>query len=240
MYVWLNRGKNMEEFIDITKPALTVSDALTTRHSIREFDNRTIPEDMLNDIIQKSLRAPSWKNAQPWKIHVVSGEKRNLLASKLSNAAKSGSPNPSTAWLESYPSDAKKRMFDLGMKIYGVAGIERKDKNARDEFMLRNFTFFSAPTAIFLSSTFDLNFFVGIDLGCFVQSVLLIAREHGLGTCAQAALGAFPDVVSSELGLPSEEKILLGISLGYPKADSKLNQFHTPREPMEKLVNFYN
>ncbi|MCZ8238862.1 MAG: nitroreductase [Leptospiraceae bacterium] len=230
----------MEEFLDITKPANSVSEALTTRHSIREFDSRPIPENILHDIINKSLRAPSWKNAQPWKIHIVSGNQRNLIAEKLSEAAKSGQPNPATPWLESYPSDAKKRMFDLGMKIYGVAGIERKDKNARDEFMLRNFSFFGAPTAIFISSTFDLNFFIGIDLGCFLQSVLLMAREHGLGTCAQAALGAFPDVVTSQLSIPKEEKIVLGISLGYPKSESQLNSYHTPREAMENLVRFYN
>ncbi|MCG9873929.1 MAG: nitroreductase [Leptospiraceae bacterium] len=230
----------MEEFLDITKAASSVSEALTTRHSIREFDSRPIPENILHDIINKSLRAPSWKNSQPWKIHIVSGNQRNLLSEKLSQAAKSGQPNPATPWLESYPSDAKKRMFDLGMKIYGVAGIERKDKNARDEFMLRNFSFFGAPTAIFISSTFDLNFFIGIDLGCFLQSVLLMAREHGLGTCAQAALGAFPDVVTSQLSIPKEEKIVLGISLGYPKSESQLNSYHTPREAMENLVRFYN
>jgi nitroreductase len=230
----------MEEFLDVTKTAASVSEALTTRHSIREFESRPSPEDILYDIINKSLRAPSWKNAQPWKIHVVSGNQRDLMADKLIEAAKSGKPNPSTAWLESYPSDAKKRMFDLGMKIYGVAGIERKDKNARDEFMLRNFSFFGAPTAIFITSNFDLNFFIGIDLGCYLQSLLLMAREHGLGTCAQAALGAFPDVVSEQLSIPQEEKVILGISLGYPKSESQLNSYHTPRESMDKLVQFYS
>jgi nitroreductase len=67
-----------------------------------------------------------------------------------------------------------------------------------------------------------------------------MAREHGLGTCAQAALGAFPDVVTSQLSIPKEEKIVLGISLGYPKSESQVNSYHTPREAMENLVRFYN
>ncbi|TGK53260.1 nitroreductase [Leptospira bouyouniensis] len=227
------------ESISIHEVAKSVSEAMDTRHSIREYETKPIPEDLLNRIFEKALRSPSWKNSQPWKVHIVSGEKRNSLASALTNAATGSQPTPETNWPESYPSDAKKRMFDLGMKIYGVAGIDRKDKEARDQFMLRNFSFFGAPTAVFITSKFDLNFFVGIDLGCFLQSVLLLAREEGLGTCPQAALGAFPEVVRNELGLPKEEKVIMGISIGYPKAQSELNRFHTPREEASDLIRFY-
>lgn len=227
------------ESISIHEVAKSVSEAMDTRHSIREYETKPIPEDLLNRIFEKALRSPSWKNSQPWKVHIVSGEKRNSLASALTNAATGSLPTPETNWPESYPSDAKKRMFDLGMKIYGVAGIDRKDKEARDQFMLRNFSFFGAPTAVFITSKFDLNFFVGIDLGCFLQSVLLLAREEGLGTCPQAALGAFPEVVRNELGLPKEEKVIMGLSIGYPKAESELNRFHTPREEASDLIRFY-
>ncbi|TGM46928.1 nitroreductase [Leptospira biflexa] len=228
-----------QELISIHEVAKSVTEAMDTRHSIREYESKPIPEDVLRRVFEKALRSPSWKNSQPWKVHIVSGEKKNSLALALTSAAKESPPTPETGWPESYPSDAKKRMFDLGMKIYGVAGIDRKDKEARDQFMLRNFSFFGAPTAVFITSKFDLNFFVGIDLGCFLQSILLLAREEGLGTCPQAALGAFPEVVRSELGLPGEEKVIMGLSIGYPKAESDLNRFHTPREGSSDLIRFY-
>lgn len=227
------------EMISIHESAKTTTEALETRHSIREYLEEPVPDEILQRIFKKALRSPSWKNSQPWKVHIVSGNKREELALGLTKAARESSPQPETNWPESYPSDAKKRMFDLGMKIYGVAGIDRKDKEARDQFMLRNFEFFGAPTAVFITSKFDLNFFVGIDLGCFLQSILLLAREEGLGTCPQAALGAFPDVVRNHLGLPKEEKVILGLSIGYPKPDSELNRFHTPRESAEDLLRFY-
>lgn len=228
-----------QEMISIHDVAKTVTEAMNTRHSIREYEGAPIPEEVLQRIFTKALRSPSWKNSQPWKVHIVSGEKRKELSEALTDAAKSSNPTPETNWPESYPSDAKKRMFDLGMKIYGVAGIDRKDKEARDEFMLRNFSFFGAPTAVFITSKFDLNFFVGIDLGCFLQSVLLLAREEGLGTCPQAALGAFPVVVRNALGLPNEEKVIMGLSIGYPKANSDLNRYHTPREEANDLIRVY-
>ncbi|XDD46401.1 nitroreductase [Leptospira sp. WS39.C2] len=228
-----------QELISIHEVAKSVTEAMETRHSIREYETTPIPEEVLKRIFETSLRSPSWKNSQPWKVHIISGAKKEKLADSLTKAAMESSPAPETNWPESYPSDAKKRMFDLGMKIYGVAGIDRKDKEARDQFMLRNFSFFGAPTAVFITSKFDLNFFVGIDLGCFLQSVLLLAREEGLGTCPQAALGAFPQVVRNELNLPNDEKVIMGLSIGYPKPNSDLNRFHTPREESSDLLRFY-
>jgi nitroreductase len=229
----------MEEYIEITEASKSISEAILTRHSVREFTNKPIPPDVLEKLLALSTRSPSWKNAQPWQIHVVSGQTRDRLSDELVAAAKTSPPNPETAWLESYPSSAKKRMFDLGMKVYGVAGIDRKDKVARDEFMLNNFRFFGAPTALLITTTFDFNFFVGIDLGCYVESILLLAREYGLGTCAQAALGAFPNVVKEVLSIPDGQKVVMGISIGYPKVDSNLNRFHSPRESLSDLVKFY-
>ncbi len=231
--------ETIERFVEIAGRANTVEEAVRTRHSVREYEDRAVASEELRGLFADALRAPSWKNAQPWKVRVVSGAARDRLAEKLSAAALNGAPRPDTAWLESYPAEAKRRMFDLGMEIYGVAGIDRKDKAARDAFMLRNFSFFGAPVAAFVTTTFDLNFFVGLDIGCFLQNVMLLARSRGLASCPQAALGAFPDVVRAELGLPDNEKVVCGLSLGYPRADSALNRFHTPRESLANLTAFY-
>ncbi len=228
------------EMVDISGVAATVSEAMKTRHSIRRFDSKPVEQEKLDALFTTSLRAPSWKNSQPWNVHIVTGAKLAAMRDKLTAAALSGPPAPDIAWTVSYPADAKRRMFDLGMKIYGVAGIDRKDKAARDQFMVDNFKFFDAPVAVFITSNFEPNYYVGIDIGCYLQSVMLLAREHGLGTCPQAALSAFPEVVRAELGLPAEQKVLVGLSLGYPKADPELNRFHTPRETTEEKIHFYS
>jgi len=227
------------EFADITGSAKSVSDALNTRHSIRRFDTRPVEAEKLEQIFRTSLRTPSWKNSQPWSVHVVAGEKRKKLAELMTAAAVAGNVKPDIAWPTVYPADAKRRMFDLGMKIYGVAGIDRKDKAARDQFMADNFKFFDAPVAVFITSNFEVNYYVGIDIGCYLQSVMLLAREHGLGTCPQAALSATPGIVRAELGIPEDHKLLVGLSLGYPLPDPELNRFHTPREAYEEKVKFY-
>ncbi len=229
----------MGEFQAVGGRSETVRDAVYSRHSIRHYESRPVPRAELDALFADALRAPSWKNSQPWKIHVLTGASRDRMADRLQAAARAGTPAPDTAWLESFPADAKRRMFDLGMKIYGVAGIDRKDKDARDAFMLRNFEFFGAPVAIFITTRFDLNFYVGLDLGCFLESIMLLARERGLGTCPQAALSAFPDVVRAELGLAPEDRVVCGLSLGYPREDSDLNRFHTPRLDATEILAYY-
>lgn len=228
------------ELKDITGTAASVSEAMNTRHSIRRFDTRPVEQEKLDALFSTSLRTPSWKNSQPWQVHVVTGEKRNRMAELLTEAAIAGNLKPDIDWPTVYPADAKRRMFDLGMKIYGVAGIDRKDKAARDQFMVDNFKFFDAPVAVFITSNFEMNYYVGIDIGCYLQSVMLLAREVGLGTCPQAALSAAPQVVRSELGLAEDQKVIVGLSLGYPLAEPDLNRFHTPREGLADKVKFYS
>jgi len=227
------------EMVAVTGVAATVSEAMKTRHSIRRFESKPVEQEKLDAIFTTSLRAPSWKNSQPWNVHVVTGAKLARLTQLMTEAALAGQLKPDQAWPAAYPADAKRRMFDLGMKIYGVAGIDRKDKAARDQFMVDNFKFFDAPVGVFITSNFELNYYVGIDIGCYLQSVMLLAREQGLGTCPQAALSAFPDIVRGELGLPEEQKVLVGLSLGYPKAGHDLNRYHTPREGLGEKVRFY-
>lgn len=221
-------------------PAPGVVEAIQTRHSVREYQQRPIEPQLLRELLEHVLRAPSWKNAQPWKFYAVTGAARNRVSEALVAAALGGEPAPDLAWPEVYPPAAKRRMFDLGMQIYGVAGIDRKDRAARDQFMLDNFRFFGAPAAIFIATDFDCNFFTGLDIGCALQTILLASRAFGLGTCAQAALGAFPDVVRCELDLPANEKIVCGVSLGYPRENSRLNEFHTPRIATDQGIRIYD
>lgn len=82
------------EMISIHETATTVSEALETRHSIRDFLPKPIPEEILQRVFGKALRSPSWKNSQPWKVHIVNGTKREELAKDLVQAARQSPPRP--------------------------------------------------------------------------------------------------------------------------------------------------
>ena len=45
---------------------MDVVEAIQKRHSIRAFKKDPVPEHILREILNVSLRAPSWTNIQPW------------------------------------------------------------------------------------------------------------------------------------------------------------------------------
>ena len=50
------------------------------RRSIRKFQNKNIPKDILEQILNAGRAAPSAKNRQPWKYIVFGGiQKQELL-----------------------------------------------------------------------------------------------------------------------------------------------------------------
>jgi nitroreductase len=66
---------------------------------------------------------------------------------------------------------------------------------------------------------------------------LLAAHGLGLGACPQAYLVAYPDVLRKAFKLPKNKKFLLGISLGYYKKASKVNEIKTFRN--EDVINYF-
>jgi nitroreductase len=49
------------------------SDVLRTRKSVRGFQKRPVPRDVLTAVLAAAQRAPSWCNIQPWRVYVTAG-----------------------------------------------------------------------------------------------------------------------------------------------------------------------
>jgi nitroreductase len=50
---------------------MEVKEAIATRRSIRWYDGKTIPEDIMREVLDAARRAPSGCNAQPWRFRIV-------------------------------------------------------------------------------------------------------------------------------------------------------------------------
>ena len=76
------------------------------------------------------------------------------------------------------------------------------------------------------------------DMGMFLQSVMLAARGHGLGSCPQASTSDYPDIVRNILGVSDQYSLICGLSLGYPDNDKPVNQYRTQREEVENFTTW--
>ena len=218
---------------------MSVSDALKKRVSIRAFLDKPVPEEIMEKIFSDAQLSPSNCNVQPWQVYVVSGAKKNEIKDKMVAAVMSGqAPNPDFDWKVKYEGVHRDRQFGSAHALYSSMGIERSDKEGRMLAMLRNWTFFDAPHAVFFTMDKYLNIMGAVDIGIYAQTLTLLMTENGISSCMQGALGQYPDPVRDALGLPDERGILFGMSFGYADENAPVNRTRTEREPVENSVVF--
>lgn len=218
---------------------MSVSEALKNRVSIRAFLDKPVPEETLKKIFTDAQLSPSNCNVQPWQVYVVSGAKKDEIKNKMVAAVMSGqAPNPDFDWKVKYEGVHRDRQFGSAHALYSSMGIERSDKEGRMMAMLKNWTFFDAPHALFFTMDKYLNIMGAVDMGIYAQTLSLLMTENGISSCMQGALGQFPDPVREALGIPEERGILFGMSFGYADENAPVNKTRTEREPVENSVVF--
>ena len=219
---------------------MNVSEAVAKRRTIRGFRPDPVDPELIRQIFTQAQQAPSNCNTQPWHMTVVSGPARQRLEQALMQEIMSGKP-PSPVFT---PGDHKlqgiyrERQVDCAVRYYGVMGIGRKDKQARNELMARNWQFFGAPHVGFLSMPTDMGPVNAIDIGIYLQTLMLLLVEHGIDSCPQGALAFFPDPVREIAGIPEGMGIVCGISFGYADEEALINTVRMPRDDLERAVTF--
>jgi nitroreductase len=211
-----------------------------SRNSTRDFTSQEIPAGVLEEILQDGMNAPSWSNVRPFLVGVATGEKRNRISEALisrlrENAEVKGlGHNPDFTHEIPYPDGLLERSQKVGAGIYETLGIDRSDRAARFKFMERNYEFFGAPVALFFFTHRGLDQFGTLDLGLYMQTMMLSAKVRGIGTCAQGYLGNYPDIIKAEFDVPDEYALVCGMSVGYP-SDHPINSWRAERLPIENL-----
>ena len=219
----------------------TFRDIATARRSTRDFLAAPVDETLLEEILQLGVTAPSWSNTRPYMVAVATGAKRDRVSERLvarlrENAETPGMGNdPDFTHEIPYPDGLVQRSQRVGKGIYETLGIDRADKESRFKFLERNYEFFGAPVALFFFTHRGLDHFGTLDLGLYMENVMLAAQANGLGTCAQGYLGNYPDIIKDEFEVPEEYALVCGMSLGYP-SDHPINSWKAERLPLEELT----
>jgi nitroreductase len=221
--------------------AIAVEQCITSRKSVRGFLPRAVPMELIERLLAIAAFAPSGSNIQPWKVHVVTGECRDRLSAALLEAYHSSTPEQReydyypTTWRSPYI----ERRRATGWGLYGTLGIEKGDKQAMSRQLGKNYEFFGAPCVLFFTIDDDLGKGSWLDYGTFLQSFMIAATSHGLGTCPQAALANYPDLVKRHLDIPANQVVICGISVGYEDADEVANQFRPDRIDISDFVTLH-
>ena len=216
---------------------MNVSDAVLSRSSIRSFLKKPVSDELLKVLLEKSSRAASGGNLQPWKIFVI-----NNHSMKKFTEFQARWDQPEVPGYDIYPSSLKEpyrtSRYQLGEAMYELLGIPREDKDARLQQVMRNFEFFGAPAALFCFVDKRMGPPQWSDLGMFLQTFMLLAQEAGIDTCAQEAWAMKNDSVSKFVGADESDLLFCGLAMGYKDKNAAINKLSSERRPIDQWAKF--
>jgi len=170
-----------------------VLEAIKKRRSVRSYENKPIPRDIINTVIEAGNQAPSAMNSQPWRFVVVEDEelKKKLLRTAL----------PKAKNILKFAKDADPERYILTAKRYE----EMEDP-----------IYYSAPVILFVIGS---GRYADHSCPLACQNIMLSAYSLGLGSCWVGFGSMVTDdaEIVKTLELKDDEKIFGPIVLGYPK-----------------------
>ena len=190
--------------------------AIYDRRSIRKYQDREVPTEYIEQLIDAARMAPSAKNRQPWKYIVYTGDGKQ----KLTDAMAKGIEREESV-------EAKFPDFR-----YGIADSKNTVRVMRE-----------APVVIVVLNTNGISPFIpvkddgriveqcdALSIGASIQNMLLRAQELGLGTLWIAnTCFAYPEL---ETYINTTDQIISAVAVGY--SDEAPGQ--RPRKKIEEIM----
>ena len=184
---------------------MDVFEALYTTRAMRRVSEKPIPDDVLKQMIDAGIRAPSGSNRQGWKFIVVTDlEIRNELGNLYREA-----------W------DFYVKEFYVGTSDLGASSVNDDEKAEQVVRITKSATWLSenfhkVPAMFVVLSRNDPT---GSSIFPAIWSLMLAGRAHGIGSCLTTVLGMFkPQKAFEILNIPSDKgwKIDAVVTAGYP------------------------
>lgn len=217
---------------------MKVSGAIDARITVRQFSDKPVSEEQVRSLLEAAKRAPSGGNLQPWNVHVLTGAPLKALVEDVDRKLKSGAMEEPE--YNVYPPDLvdpyKTRRRVVGQALYDLIGVPREDKAGKLRQLSRNFRFFDAPVGLFFTMHRQMEIGQFVDLGMFLQNIMLLACEAGLDTCPQEAWARWHLTVGEHIHIPDDHMLFCGMALGYKDPTAIINQLRTERERFENFV----
>lgn len=220
---------------------MNVLDAIQNRRSIRAFRPDPVPKATIEQILQISQRAPSGTNTQPWHVYVCTGAVRQAISDDVLALARAGK-GAKYEDFEYYPSTwndvHRDRRRGVGWSLYSLVGVAKGDREGSARQSARNFLFFDAPVGLFVTVDSYLTRGSWADAGMYLQTIMLAAKGFGLDTCPQAAWIQYQEPVFRHLGIPADQSLVSGMSLGFADPDAIENTLISEREALENVAHY--
>jgi nitroreductase len=220
---------------------LNVSEAVTTRRTVRAFLDKSVEPAVLRRVLETAQRAPSGGNTQPWNATVLTGEPLAALFAKVAEVLPQGRAAFAPEY-NVYPPGLEGRYeasrVGVGEAMYAALGIPREDKMSRLAWFARNFQAFGAPVLMLIHTPKYMGPPQWSDIGMWLQTIALLLREEGLDSCMQEAWAVFSKQIRECVDIPEDHIFFCGMGIGWRDPDAPVNQFDVPRAPIDEAIRW--
>ncbi len=169
----------------------SVIEAIKSRRAIRSYEDKPVPEQVIQTMLEAATYAPTAINVQPWKFTIITNrEEMKRFSESSKKAILQSLPDVADEGLERFKSAMKNPQFNM---------------------------FYGAPLVVFISgaqSQFAVN-----DCSMAAQNMMLAAYTFGIGSCWIGGATPYANAPSgkAELGIPDDHQVYAAIIFGYPK-----------------------
>jgi len=190
---------------------------MADRRSCRNYKDKDVPLEILRDLVQVGITAPSGTNCQNWNFVILEGRKDVMAFGSLIGQ-----------YFKSLNRLAESRVLRFFTKVFTNGGLNRYHENhyesvkeAMDDWDERgeDRLFHGATAAILVTAKKDASC-PAEDAMLATGNILLAAHSMGLGTCL---IGFAVEAVRRDknigrtLLIPNDEQLYAVIAMGYPK-----------------------
>ncbi len=222
-------------------PVAALDALVRRRFACRRFLDRPVPRALLDELLDAARCAPSSSNIQPWHVYAVAGAHRGAISEALVRAHYEAADAhvPEQAVSIPMPDLHLSRRQDFGRLFYGSLNIQQSDKAARSAATARNYTFFDAPVGLIVTTDRRLGMASWVDVGMFLQTLMLAACARGLDTCPQETFAKYHVILRDMLAIPPEQMVVCGVSIGYGQDEWIRTRPRMPKAPIDEFTQYF-
>ncbi|NKB16603.1 MAG: nitroreductase [Sphingomonadales bacterium] len=216
-------------------------DVILGRRSIRGYKPDPVPKELIAEIIGLAMRARRRMNTQPWNFYVITGEPLDRIRAGNTERNVAGIPH-SREFRTGQPFAGKHRDRQVGVakQLFSAMGIERDNKDKRQDWVLRGFRQFDAPVCVIVTYDRELGTSddTAFDCGAVTTALVNAAWSRGLG-CVINSQGIMQSpVVREHAGIPDDQVIMKAVALGWPDPDFPANAVVSLRKSVDEAARF--
>src|SRR3954467_10096278 len=223
-------------------PQMQFDDVILGRRSIRGYKPDPVPKALIAEIIGLAMGAPSSMNTHAWNFYVISGEPLDRIRAGNTERMVAGIPQ-SREFRTGHAFTGKHRDRQVGVakQLFSAMGIERDNKDKRQDWVLRGFRQFDAPVCVIITydRVLDGSDDTPFDCGAVATALVNAAWSRGLGAVINSQGIMQSPVVREHAGIADDQVIMKSIALGWPDDSFPANAVVSERKSVAEATVFF-